>query len=195
MQLFNFIRLALISSASNTPDADSALVEACKKELPYAITAYEELVRKYEPTVLNTCRYLLSDLEDSEEASQDVFIRVFRHLKKFDQKSTFRTWLYRIVRNCCYTRIKQQGKHNILEREYLLNSDLEVSQSDKDDPMSSKMVEALAKLSPEDREIITLRFISELSLKEISETIEIQLSATKMRLYRSIASLQEIFKH
>lgn len=184
-----------MTTPTNNPDQDLALVEACKKELPYTITAYEELVRKYEPTVLNTCRYLLSDLEDSEETSQDVFIRVFNHIKRFNQKSTFRTWLYRIVRNCCYTRMKQQEKHNILKKEFLLNSDYEVHQSDKDDPMSSKMVEALGKLSPEDREIITLRFISELSLKEISETMEIQLSATKMRLYRSIDSLKEIFKH
>lgn len=195
MQLFNFIRLALISNSSNIPDADSALVEACKRELPYSTTAFEDLVRKYEPTVLNTCRYLLNDLEDSEEVSQDVFIRVFRHLKNFDQKSTFRTWLYRIVRNCCYTRMNQQKKHNILKREYLLNSDHVVGQSQKYDPMSSKITEALGKLSPEDREIITLRFISELSLKEISENMEIQLSATKMRLYRSIDRLKENFKH
>ncbi len=106
-----------MTTTPNNPDQDLALVEACKKELPYTITAYEVLVRKYEPTVLNTCRYLLGDLEDSEEVSQDVFIRVFNHLKKFDQKSTFRTWLYRIVRNCCYTRMKQQEKQAILKKE------------------------------------------------------------------------------
>jgi len=183
-----------MTTPTNIPDQDLALVEACNKELPYTTTAYEELVRKYEPTVLNTCRYLLNDFEDSEEASQDVFIRVFHHLNKFDQKSSFRTWLYRIARNCCYTRMKKQGKHNILKREYLLNSDLEVSQSDKNDSMNSRMAEALGKLSLEDREIITLRFVSELSLKEISETMEITLSASKMRLYRSIASLKEILK-
>ncbi|MBL7021441.1 MAG: RNA polymerase sigma factor [Nitrospinaceae bacterium] len=46
--------------------------------------------------------------KDSEEISQDVFIRVFHNIKKFNQRSSFRTWLYRIVHNCCYTRIKQQ---------------------------------------------------------------------------------------
>lgn len=90
-------------SSRNISDQDSALVRACKEELPYTTTAYEELVRKYEPIILNTCRYLLNDPDDSEETSQDIFIRVFHHLKKFDEKSTFRTWLYRIVHNCLRT--------------------------------------------------------------------------------------------
>ncbi len=79
------------SDPPNSPDKDLVLVESCKKELPYILTSYEEIVRKYEPTVLNTCHYLLGDHEDSEETSQDVFIRVFHHIMKFDQKSTFRT--------------------------------------------------------------------------------------------------------
>lgn len=184
-----------MTNPSNSFDKDLVLVEACKKELPHTLTSYEELVRKYEPTVLNTCRFLLGDHEDSEETSQDVFIRVFHHIKKFDQKSTSRTWLYRIVRNCCYTRIKHLKKQTILKNEFLLNSELRVNKSDYDDVISTKMEEALGKLNPEDREIITLRFISELSIQEISETMEIQLSATKMRFYRALEKLKEELKH
>ena len=56
------------------------------------------------------------------------------------------------------------------------------------------MEEALGKLNPEDREIIILRFISELSLKEISGTMEINLSATKMRFYRALEKLKNEIK-
>jgi len=183
-----------MTNPPSSPDKDLVLVEACKKELPYTLTSYEKLVRMYEPTVLNTCRYLLGDNEDSEDASQDVFIRVFHHIKKFDHKSTFRTWLYRIVRNCCYTRVKQQKKQTTLKNAFLLNSELSVDKSDNDGVISTQMEEALGKLNPEDREIITLRFISELSIKEISETMEIQLSATKMRFYRALEKLKDELK-
>lgn len=183
-----------MTTPSNIPDKDLSLVQNCKRELPYTITAFEVLVRKYEPTVLNTCRYLLGDLEDSEEASQDVFIRVFNHIKKFDQKSSFRTWLYRIVRNCCYTRMKQREKQIILNRVYLRDSEHWMDQSDADIPFSSKMEEALGILNPEDKELIILRFISGLSMKEISETMGIQLSAAKMRFYRALEKLKEEFK-
>lgn len=183
-----------MATKSNISDKDLALVEACKKELPYTITAYEALVRKYEPTVLNTCRYLLVDNEDSEETSQDVFLRVFHHIKKFDQRSTFRTWLYRIVRNCCYTRIKQQQSLAILKREFFVNFDPGLQKPEKEGAMSTKMDEALSKLSPDDREIIVLRYFSDLSIKEISETLEIKISATKMRFYRALEKLKEVLK-
>ncbi len=184
-----------MTTSPNIPDKDSALIKACKKELPYTTTVFEELVRKYEPTVLNTCQYLLMDPDDAEETSQDVFIRVFHHLKKFNQKSTFRTWLFRIVRNCCYTRIKQREKQTIFRKDILPNSDCFIEKSENSFPVNTNLEEALRKLSSEERELITLRFISELSLKEISESMGIQLSATKMRFYRALEILKKELKH
>lgn len=178
----------------NDSDKDSILVEACKKELPYTTHAFEKLIRKYEPTVLNTCRFLLNDLHDSEETCQDVFLRVFHHIKKFNQNSTFRTWLYRIVRNCCYTRMKRQEKQLIFRKDILFDVESFADKQESDNPMSVKMEEALSRLSSEDREIITLRFIAELSIKEIAETMQIQLSAAKMRLYRAMERLKEEYK-
>ena len=175
-------------------DKDSTLVRDCKRELPYRTTAFEKLVRTYEPIVFKTCRFLLNDPDDAEEVSQDVFMRVFHYLQKFDEKSTFRTWLYRIVRNCCYTRIKQKERNTIFNRDILSNSGSSNDELENVNALSDQMEEALNKLTQDEREIITLRFISELSLKEISETLGSKLSATKMRFYRALDKLKVEFK-
>ena len=183
-----------MTDSPNSSDEDSVLVENCKNELPYNTATFEKLVRKYEPVVMNTCRYLLSDPDDSEEICQDIFMRVFHHIKNFDQKSTFKTWLYRIARNCCYTKMKQRQKQTTFNRELIFNIEKLEAESEKDNSLSARMEDALNKLSLDDREILTLKFISDLSLKEAAETMEIQLSAAKMRYYRALGRLKEEFK-
>ncbi|MBL7021440.1 MAG: sigma-70 family RNA polymerase sigma factor [Nitrospinaceae bacterium] len=69
-----------------------------------------------------------------------------------------------------------------------------MDKSDNGDVISTKMEEALGKLSLDDREIIVLRFFSDLSIKEISETLGIKLTATKMRRYRALEKLKEELK-
>ena len=94
------------------PDDD--LIALCKAELPYVTTAFEKLVRHYEPLVYRTCLSYLKSENDAEETTQDVFLRLFFNIEKFDGRSSFKTWLFRIVANICASkyrslrRIKEQ---------------------------------------------------------------------------------------
>ena len=83
---------------------DTQLVKVCQAELPHVMDAFEELVRRYESLVFHSCRHSLGNTADAEEVSQDIFLRIFHALPRFEGRSSFRTWLFRIVHNCCMTK-------------------------------------------------------------------------------------------
>lgn len=176
-------------------ETDDDLVAVCQKELPYVTDAYERLVRRYEPVVFRTCsRYLKND-QEAEEASQDVFMRVFFNIAKFQGRSSFKTWLFRLTANICATRYKSLRLRQTQLRDYAT----EISENDGTgepaaDPFDlndGPMALALDALNSRDREILILRHVSDLSFEEISSTLEIGLSAAKMRLYRAEQNLRQ----
>ncbi len=177
------------------PDDD--LIARCKAELPYVTTAFEKLVRNYEPLVYRTClRYLKSE-NDAEEATQDVFLRLFFNIEKFDGRSSFKTWLFRIVANICAS--KYRSLRRIKEQQQAYFEHLELIQHEDQSYHDLELVDgplmsALDTLSAEDREILILRHVSDLSFLEISEVLELKLSASKMRLYRAEQRLRASMK-
>ena len=177
--------------------SDEELVERCVEEIPYVTRSFEQLMRRYEATVYRSCLRYLGDSHEAEEASQDAFIRVFHGLKGFAGRSAFRTWLYRIVKNVCATRYQKMQKE--AERKAAF---LQQAREDEQSTYTTQMVEglagpigdALARLSADDREIITLRHVSELSVPELAEVLGTKLSATKMRLSRAEKRFREAYE-
>ncbi len=170
-------------------DGDELLIQKCKEELPYITQTFEQILRKYEPSVFKTCQYLLGDLYEAEEACQDIFLRVFHKLKTFQHKSSFRTWLFRIAYNYCFTKRKQIIDRSIARQKLTANIKREFSMDEtfnSSNSSASLVHEILHELSSRDRKIITLKFISGLTINEIAESNKIKLSTAKMRLYRAL---------
>lgn len=169
-------------------ESDDALVASCKAELPYVTTAFEKLVRRYDPLVYRTSlRYLRSE-NDAEEATQDVFLRLFFNIDRFGGRASFKTWLFRIVANVCASKYRSLRHIKEQQQAYFEHLELieqEVQPLDNLDLRDGPIMAALDTLSAEDREILILRHVSELSFQEISEVLGLKLSASKMRLYRA----------
>lgn len=175
--------------ADPVDETDADLIAVCQEELPYVTATYERLVRRYEPVVFRTCsRYLMND-QEAEEASQDVFMRVFFNIAKFQGRSSFKTWLFRLTANVCATRYKslrlQQSRIRDYAAAFAGTEGIGEPATDPFDLTDGPMALALDALHNRDREILILRHISDLSFEEISVTLEIGLSAAKMRLYRA----------
>ncbi len=176
----------------NKPSADDDSVETlaalCQVELPYVTTAFEKLVRLFEAQVYQTCERYLRSPAEAEEATQDVFMRVFRNIKKFKGASSFKTWLFRIVANTCATRYRSMRRMRERHEAYVEAAKLSTPEgesfSDRD-LEGGPITEALYALAPPDREVLILRHFSELNLNEIAEALQLSLSAAKMRLYRA----------
>jgi RNA polymerase sigma-70 factor (ECF subfamily) len=165
---------------------DDVLVERCRRELPYATGAYEQLVVRYQPFVFRTCRQRLADLSEAEEATQDVFVRVFYALPAFEGRSSFRTWLFRIAFNVCTTRAVRRRDLRAREERYrrLTPERVETPVRGRSG-IDDRVARTLATLADADCRILILHHIWGFKVDEIAEDLGVRLSAAKMRLARA----------
>ena len=159
--------------------------------------AYAELVNRYQAYVFTLVLRMIKSREDAEEVAQDVFIKAYRSLADFRGESKFSTWLYTIANTTSITflRKKKLDVHS-LDNEKVF----EVADS-KDSGFRANLVEqksrvnmvneAIAMLSPDDAEIITLFYKAEQNLEEISRILRIETNTVKVRLHRARTRLKE----
>lgn len=182
---------AAIAAGSTDPDAD--LVAQAKKELPNRTQAYEALMRKYEKLLYRVCYRIMGNTHDAEDVFQDVMVKAYNGLVKFEQRSSFKTWLFTIAHNTCYSSITRIAKAREFKRivENDLNEDSQVFKMSDAEIESERM---LSILSVEDRELLTLKYVVELKFDEIAQIFDLGVSAVKMRIYRAVELLKEKHK-
>lgn len=187
-----------------TGPPDSELVERFKSG---DRRAFDELVRRYQHRVFTLAMRWMGDEQVASEVAQDVFIALFRSLKNFRGDAQLSTWIYRVVVNHCknrrqYRRRRHMNKHEALEGERRGDDDGPKRQFAADGPMPDASVhqsdaerlirEALDQLDEDQRAIIVLRDIEDLSYEEISELLELPRGTVKSRLHRARAQLARV---
>ncbi|MDA3899753.1 MAG: RNA polymerase sigma factor [Spirochaetes bacterium] len=159
------------------------------------------LIKKYQDKVFRYTYSNLGNYDDALEATQDIFVSVFRSIGKFRGESKFSTWLYSITSNYCKNYKRKRGRVNIVslfrsdDEEYgELPIEDEREDLEKQFEMSNAMemaTDELNKLPDDYRSILILREIEELSYEEISEVLNISLSNVKVRIHRGRAMLKQ----
>lgn len=131
---------------------------------------------------------IVNSEEDAEEVTQDVFMKAYMNLSSFNGISSFSTWLYRIAYNTAisYTRKRKNEEYVVDDKVWNTISDTEVDDalSDESEAQIELLMNALQKLPPEDRALITLYYEEEKSVKEISSIFNLSESNVKVRLFR-----------
>lgn len=165
--------------------------------------AFEQLVHEYEKRVYNLAFRMCKNEQDALDLSQDIFVRVFKSLTFFKERSSFSTWLYSIASNACIDFTRRQKKLKSLplvypddegEQSTLEIPDLryEPEQEYERQVLREDIASALTNLSDEHREILVLREINGLSYQEISEALDISCGTVKSRICRARESLCRI---
>lgn len=159
--------------------------------------AYALLVERYKSYVFTLTFRFTKNREDAEEVSQDIFVKAYRSLADFKGTAKFSTWLYTIVNTTCITFLR---KKRLDVRSLDDERTFEVADS-QDSGFKANQVEqksrlnmvnqAIAMLSPDDAEIITLFYKNEQSLEEISQILGVEANAAKVRLHRARARLKD----
>ena len=175
-----------------------------KSALKGDMQSFEELMYQYEKKVYNVALRVFKNPEDAKDISQDVFIKIYKNLDKFDNKSSFSTWLYRITTNTCIDELrKRKGKETIsidndieddegnFKREF---ADNEPTPEEKviSKEGESEIIKSMNTLSDEHRTIIVMRDIEGLSYTEISEIIGVSIGTVKSRISRARLQLKNI---
>ena len=180
-------------------DDDLNLIESFKQG---DTSAFGEIVLRYQDKIYNLCRHMLGNAADAEDAAQDVFLKAYQALPKFQPEASLYTWLYRIATNTCIDHKKKpifeslfgdsgEGERLVHDRASDAPSPEKLYQSKQID---KALQESLGKLSPKLRAIIILKEIEELSYEEIADALEISMGTVKSRIARAREELQRLMQ-
>lgn len=175
-----------------------------KSALKGDMASFEELILSYEKKVYNVALRILKNPEDAKDISQEVFIKIYKNLDKFDGKSSFSTWVYRITTNACIDELrKKKGKETfsmdseIEEDEGSFKREFADNSPSPEEAVISKetgneIIKSVEKLSDEHRTIIVLRDIHGLSYTEIADMTGLSIGTVKSRISRARLHLKNI---
>jgi len=159
--------------------------------------AFAELVNRYQSYVFTLTLRMIKSREDAEEVAQDVFIKAYRYLADFRGESKFSTWLYTITNTTSITFLRKKK----LEIHSLDNEKVFETADNQDSGFSANLIElksrvnmvneAIALLSPDDAEVITLFYKAEQNLEEIGKILRLESNTVKVRLHRARTRLKE----
>jgi RNA polymerase sigma-70 factor (ECF subfamily) len=164
------------------------------------MAAFKELVERYQRRAYFFALGMVHNSDDAYDLSQEAFVRVHKHLKKFDQKYPFRVWLFHILSNLCKNHIRQRKTHeNVIvasddERTPTIadNRDPEIT-LDKAE-LRSQVWTAIGQLPEKFREIIILSHFQEMSYEQMAQILEIPRGSVMSRLYYARLKLREIIE-
>jgi RNA polymerase sigma-70 factor (ECF subfamily) len=164
---------------SGSFDEDLVLVE---RFLGGDSREFEELYSKYYEKVFAIARGILIDSEEAADAVQEIFTLVYRHLGRFDRRSRFSTWLFRVAVNRSIQEARRVRFRNKTVELTEANQKPVPEEPDTSDP---KIQAIMAKLAPADRALLVLFYWEELNLQDIADSIGCGVNAAKTRLYRA----------
>jgi RNA polymerase sigma-70 factor, ECF subfamily len=148
-------------------------------------SAFETLVRTYQPDVWRLAIYLVRDESAAEDVVQEAFIRAFRFLPRFRGESKFSTWLFSITRNCAHDSIRASVRRRRMTQ--LITALPLPSSADPTVPLDIK--DAISGLEPELREPLVLVDVFEMSYAEAARILDVPQGTIKSRVHRARQSL------
>lgn len=150
------------------------------------LSALDELVRAYYPDILRYCRRHTPDASSAEDAAQETFLKAVRHLDVYVHSRKFRAWLYRIAANTCVDFWRRsQSTEPLTEGEYL-DPGFERAE------LSCDLRSALAALPPAQREVVLLRYVHGLKLRECAEVLDVPLRTVQSRERAALKALKKL---
>ncbi|MET9053050.1 sigma-70 family RNA polymerase sigma factor [Streptomyces bacillaris] len=156
--------------------------------------AFEVLVRRHSPAMLQLAMRLLGDRADAEDAVQDAFVSAWRKLPEFRRDAAFSTWLHRIVTNRCLNRLRSRRPAAALDavpEQAAPDHQVSPARAVESRAAADALARAMADLSPEQRVCWVLREMQGLSYESIADTVGISLQAVRGRVFRARRSLTE----
>lgn len=161
------------------------------------VAAFGRLVARYQRDAVRIAAVALGSATDADDVAQDAFVKIYRALPGFDLTSAFRPWLYRIVVNTARTRQRTSRRQQNLRLRAAAAQPLAGADSyDGPDDIAvhldqrRRVVEAINRLGPADRLILTYRWYEQLSEAEMAEALDCAAGTVKSRLSRAMERLR-----
>ena len=170
------------------------MTELMKNIIFFNIKNDEQLLIEFKQHYIENCSFVRTVVywivrsDDVDDIIQETFVKAWKKYKTFKNKSSFKTWIYKIAKNTAYDFLKKNRKYNELKelREEALETKNDINQN-----LSSLITEGLGELSPKHKEIFILFYKLSYTSKEISKLLKISEGTVKSRLFYA----RDIFKN
>lgn len=191
------LALRMTGPAPEDSTADSA--QALERAMAGDRAAFDELLRCYEWRVLMTAWRILGSKEDAQDAAQEVFLRLYRHLHRVDPKRPLLPWLYRITVNVCHDLHRKQRQETALQVEEIECASTTVDAADEITRAEQKQMVAAASqtLTEKERAAVVLRDIQGLSTSEVARilgsretTVRSQISSARAKIKKFLERME-----
>lgn len=157
--------------------------------------AFEKLLEKYKNMILSMAYYISQNEYDALDMAQEVYVKLYKNVYKFEGKSKFSTWVYSVARNTCideYKRIKRNKNYYETDER-----DISVETEGPEEIILKKELcdfvrIMLSELPPIYNKILTLRYIDGLSYREIAKRLKCSEGTVKSRLFRGKKMMKKI---
>lgn len=166
--------------------------------------AFDDLVQRHRGRVYAMIQNMVKNDADAWDLSQEVFLKVWKALPRFEARAKFSTWLYRIVHNVVYDWMRKRKLESAGEFDDQLMKESQIAVGARTTPNQNvrpdeamhneelrlKIEKAMDSLSPEHREIVLLREVQGMDYKEIAEILDISMGTVMSRLFYARKKLQ-----
>lgn len=190
------------TNLTTEPAANAEELDLVTRARGGEMSAFNDLVRKYERKIYRLAKNITQNDEDAEDVLQETFLKAYEHLDGFQGNSKFYTWLVRIGVNEALMKLRKRksdrtvpldepvdtGEETVV-REIAVWDDPEQKYSREE--LGKILTEAVDSLKPAFRTVFVLRDIEELSTEETAEALDISVPAVKSRLLRARLQLRE----
>ncbi len=149
--------------------------------------SFRFLVERYQHQAIGHAAAILGNREDASDAVQEAFIDAYRAIERFDFSRRFYPWFYVLLRHRCFKMLASAGRRNTESADEM---EILEPQSESSIEVTLSLQAALLSLMPEDRELVTLKYLDGLSYQELAELLQIPKGTVMSRLFYARKQLQ-----
>ena len=174
--------------------SDAELVAQAQSAMAGDTRAFDELVRRHERRVLVNCRIITRSPANAEDLAQDVMVKAYFAIKRFEGRSKFSTWISRIKVNHCINFLQKQKGKQFIDIEDVPLEGGEATDRNRDRTDMRSAIEATIEQMPTSLRVpLIMRDLDQLTYQEIADALGLKLSAVKMRIKRGRALFRELY--
>ncbi|HEY5747186.1 MAG TPA: sigma-70 family RNA polymerase sigma factor [Chryseolinea sp.] len=152
------------------------------------------LVREYQKRVYWHVRKMVIDHDDADDITQEVFIKIHKHIDSFREDAQLYTWIYRIATNECLTFLQRKKRRFFLpigDVEGELAAKLDSSSTLTGDEIQLKLQKALLKLPDKQRLVFNMKYFDDMSYEQISEITDTTVGALKASYHHAVKKIED----
>ncbi len=156
---------------------------------------FNKIVKMYYERIYNLSKKILKDKDKAFDATQEIFLKVYKNLNKFEGRSSLFTWIYRIAINHCLSLLRKEKNEKVEELEWeKIPAPIDIEKEYENNRLKELIAKYLEKLSPLEKSVFLLYHQEGLKIREVSEVLNLKEGTIKAVLFNAHKKLKKFLE-